>query len=150
MSRLFPGAEVSRRRRDALLALLFALALALLVARAARKQGGVLERNQAFGARFLAGADPYFDPALGHRLHGPYPPSLALVAAPLALLPEGVARVAWALAQVAALVRALAHDAALDAEYWPSLAVHARRCSRSGSCSPAAGSCATPPAAAGT
>ncbi len=84
---------------------LLSLALlgALLVARAGGKQDGVLVRNRAFGERFLAREDPYFDPERGHRIHGPYPPSLVWFAAPLALVPEPVARIGWSVAQVGAL-----------------------------------------------
>jgi hypothetical protein len=90
--------------RERVLAILFGVLLVALVARAARKEGGVLERNRAFGERFLAGDDPYYDPARGKRIHGPYPPSFALAAAPLALLPELAARIAWASLQAGALV----------------------------------------------
>ncbi len=64
----------------------------------------MLERNRAFGERFLAGEDPYFDPVRGRRIHGPYPPSFALAAVPLALLPERAARIGWACIQGGALV----------------------------------------------
>ena len=101
---LFPTSELGLRRRNRVLALLFVALAALLVGRALRKDGGVLVRNREFGQRFLAGHDPYEDPVRGHRIHGPYPPSLALVAAPLALVPEPAARLGWALAQVACLL----------------------------------------------
>lgn len=94
-----------KRRRIARWLGLLALALAVfLIARAMRKEGGVMELNRAFGARFMAGEDPWFDPARGERVHGPYPPSLAWVAVPLASLPITLARGLWASAQVAALI----------------------------------------------
>jgi hypothetical protein len=100
---LFPE-SAERRARIAYRLAWLALALAIfLVARAMLKTGGVMELNRAFGARFLAGEDPWFDPVRGMRVHGPYPPSLAWVAVPLALLPELAARGLWASAQVAAL-----------------------------------------------
>jgi len=111
--------------RDRILAILFAAFLVVLVARAARKEGGVLVTNQGFGARFLAGDDPYFDPALGRRIHSPYPPSLALVAAPLALLPTPAARVAWALAQACALVAAFVLLRRWARRWWPDVAPQA-------------------------
>ena len=124
-SLLLPEDPAARRRRDRVLATLLVLLFAVLVARAARKEAGVLVNNQAFGARFLAGQDPYEDPALGRRVHGPYPPSYVLVCAPLALLPTRAARVVWVLAQCAALValhRLLRRRLALS---WPALEPHA-------------------------
>lgn len=104
MEALFPT-DPARRRRIARGLALLAIALAiLLVARAMRKQGGVMELNRAFGERFLDGLDPWFDPERGHRVHGPYPPSLAWVAVPLSLLPLQLARAVWAMAQIGALV----------------------------------------------
>lgn len=103
MSVIFPAEASARRTRDRVLALLFAILCVVLVARAARKQGGVLELNRAFGARFLAHEDPWYDPERGHRVHGPYPPSLSIVAAPLSLLPPTAARVVWASMQMLAL-----------------------------------------------
>lgn len=125
VSVLFPGDGVARRRRDRVLAALFLALLVFLVARAARKDGGVLVRNQEFGARFLAGQDPYFDPARGHRVHGPYPPSFALVAAPLALLPTPAARIAWGTAQAAALLLLFPLLARWARNGWPAAAPHA-------------------------
>jgi len=122
---LFPGDPRALRRRDRVLAILFALFLAVLVARAARKDGGVLLTNQGFGARFLAGEDPYFDPALGRRVHAPYPPSFALAAAPLSLLPTTIARVAWAGAQATALVLVCFLARGWASRYWPRAAAHA-------------------------
>lgn len=104
MNWLFPSDERSRARRDRVLALAFAVSLVFLVVRAAWKTDGVLVRNQQFGARFLAGEDPYFDPVRGHRIHGPYPPTLVWVAVPLALLPTLAARIAWACVEALALV----------------------------------------------
>jgi hypothetical protein len=122
---LLPDDPEARRRRDRwLLALGILLALALVV-RAARKQDGVLVRNQEWGARFVAGEDPYFDPARGHRIHGPYPPSYALVCAPLSLLPEPSARVAWAVGQVGALAAAFALVRRWLARAAPGCAPHA-------------------------
>lgn len=103
MEALFPSDAVRQRRLARWLGLL-ALALAVfLVLRALRKEGGVMELNRAFGARFLDGLDPWFDPERGRRVHGPYPPSLAWIAVPLSLLPLGLARGLWALLQLGAL-----------------------------------------------
>jgi len=115
----FPSSDSARRRRDRLLALAFGLLAVVLVARAVRKDGGVLVRNREFGQRFLAGQDPYEDPVRGHRIHGPYPPSLALVAVPLALVPESVARIGWALAQVASLALLYRLSRRALARAWP-------------------------------
>lgn len=101
---LFPSDPERRERLGRWLGYL-AIALAVfMLARALRKEGGVMELNRAFGARFLAGQDPWFDPARGHRVHGPYPPSLAWVAVPLSCLPLLLARGIWAALQVGALV----------------------------------------------
>jgi len=121
----FPATPAARRRRDRILAVLGVLALLFLVGKSARKEAGVIVHNQEFGARFLAGEDPYDDPALGHRVHEPYPPSYALVCAPLSLLPLPVARVVWTLTQGAALFvlyRLLRRRLAL---LWPAVAPHA-------------------------
>ncbi|HUR28669.1 MAG TPA: glycosyltransferase 87 family protein, partial [Planctomycetota bacterium] len=104
MESLFPESAERRKKLAAKLAWLALAVAVFLVARALHKHGGVMELNRAFGARFLAGDDPWFDPARGVRVHGPYPPSLAWIAVPLALLPESWARGAWACAQVGALV----------------------------------------------
>lgn len=122
---LFAPAPEARRRRDRLLAVLFLLACLALVVRAARKEAGVLLNNQEFGARFLARADPYADPELGRRVHGPYPPSFALVCGPLALLPTLAARVVWVLAQCGALVLLYRLLRRRLARAWPTLAPHA-------------------------
>jgi hypothetical protein len=122
---LLPSDASALRRRDRVLAILFAAALALLVARAARKDGGVLVRNQEFGGRFLAGQDPYFDPARGHRIHGPYPPSFVLVAAPLSFLTEEAARLAWGAAQAAALLAVFLVLRRWARRWWPEIAPHA-------------------------
>ena len=58
-----------------------------------------MELNRGFGERFLAGEDPYLDLAAGERVHGPYPPSFAWVCVPLSVLPEKLARGAWAALQ---------------------------------------------------
>lgn len=113
------------RRRDRWLAWICAVLLGVLVARAALRDGGVLVRNQEFGARFLAGEDPYFDPGRGHRIHGPYPPSFALIAAPLSRLSTPAARIAWALAQAGALVLLYVLARRWLGEHWPALAPHA-------------------------
>lgn len=130
---LLPDDENARARRDRWLGVLLGVLIVALALRAAQKEDGVLVRNQEFGARVLAGEDPYFDPARGHRVHGPYPPTYAWVTAPLALLPTPVARVAWALLQGAALVAAyrllrslaqrLAGDVAAHAPVWFACAV---------------------------
>jgi hypothetical protein len=125
LERLFPNDPEARRRRDRVLAGLFLVLLVFLVARASRKDGGVLVRNQEFGRRFLAGADPYFDPARGTRVHGPYPPSFALVAAPLSLLPTPLARVAWGTAQALALAAAFVLLRRASRRSWPAAAPHA-------------------------
>src|SRR5262249_57992807 len=107
------------------LATLFVVVLVALVARAARKEGGVLERNRDFGARSLAGEDPYEDVASGQRIHGPYPPSFVLVAAPLAVVPERAARIAWACAQAGALLGLWFLLRGWARTYWPERAEHA-------------------------
>ncbi|MBL8862520.1 MAG: DUF2029 domain-containing protein [Planctomycetes bacterium] len=122
---LLPDDPAARQRRDRTLLGLFLVAALLLVARAARKQDGVLVRNQEWGARFVARQDPYADPAGGPRLHGPYPPSYALVCAPLSRLPEQPARVAWALAQVGALAASYVLLRRWLARGWPTVAPHA-------------------------
>jgi len=122
---LLPDDAAERSRRDRVLGALFLVLLVFLVARAARKEGGVLVHNQGFGSRFLAGEDPYFNPALGHRVYGPYPPSFALVAAPLSLLPTKVARVAWGTAQALALVAAFVVLRRWARAWWPAAAPHA-------------------------
>lgn len=125
MSWLFPTDPERQRRRDRWLVILLGLLIVVLAARAARKHDGVLLRNQEFGARVLAGEDPYFDPARGHRVHGPYPPSYALVTVPLALVPTPLARVGWALAQGAALIAAFRWLTALARRHAPRSAEHA-------------------------
>jgi alpha-1,2-mannosyltransferase len=122
---LLPEDEGARRRRDRWLAAVFVLVAAILVVRAASEEDGVLARNQAWGARFLAGADPYLDPVQGRREHGPYPPSFALVAAPLALLPTTLARIVWAALQVGALVFFLRLLRRRTQALWPALVPHA-------------------------
>ncbi|MBL8857262.1 MAG: DUF2029 domain-containing protein [Planctomycetes bacterium] len=105
---------------------MLALAAAVfLVLRAVRKDDGVLERNREFGARFIARQDPYFDPARGHRVHGPYPPSYVLVTAPLALVPEPLARGAWAVLQIAALASCFVLVQRWLSRGWPECAPHA-------------------------
>ena len=121
---LFPDDARAIERRDRILRWLFLASCALLVARAARKETGVLRLNQQFGARFLAGEDPYFDPARGARVHGPYPPTLVWVAAPLARLPTPAARVAWALVQVGALAALLAVTRRWTSAFSARLAPH--------------------------
>lgn len=93
------GSWTALSRRDRVLGALFVLLCVVLCLRAVRKDEGVMELNRAFGARYLAGEDPYLDAAAGERVHGPYPPSFAWICAPLALLPERVARGGWALVQ---------------------------------------------------
>jgi hypothetical protein len=122
---LLPSDASGIRRRDRWLGVLFALLLVFLVARASRKDGGVLVRNQEFGARFLAGEDPYFDPKLGSRIHGPYPPSYVLITAPLSLLPTPAARVAWGMAQALALFAAWRLARRWAREHWPAVLAHA-------------------------
>jgi hypothetical protein len=122
---LFPDDPERRRKRDRVL-LVLGLVLALfLVARAARKGDSVLVRNQEWGARFVAGQDPYAAPDRGGRLHGPYPPSYALVCAPLSLVPTLLARIAWATAQVAALAALFVLVRRWLARGWPSALPHA-------------------------
>ncbi|MCZ6597541.1 MAG: glycosyltransferase family 87 protein, partial [Planctomycetota bacterium] len=125
MKLFFPDDPEARRRRDRVLVLLFALASVFLVLKASRKTGGVLLRNQEFGAQFLARADPYYNPRFEAPFHGPYPPSFALVAAPLALLPTPVARVAWSTLQVGALVLCFHLGRRRLRQDWPELAPHA-------------------------
>ncbi|MFN0244770.1 MAG: glycosyltransferase family 87 protein [Planctomycetota bacterium] len=122
---LFPADDAALRRRDRVIAILGALVALVLVLRAARKDGGVLETNQAFGGRFLAREDPYFDAERQTFVHRPYPPSYAWITAPLSLLPTKLARVAWASAQVGALALAFVVLRRWAREHWPSLAPHA-------------------------
>lgn len=117
-----PGA---RRRRDRWLLWLGLLVLALLAARAVRKDAGVLENNQAFGARFVAGEDPYFDPTSGRRMHGPYPPSYVLICAPLSRLPTRAARLVWVLVQCLALAGLYPLMRRRLRLSWPALEPHA-------------------------
>lgn len=124
-SALFPETASGLRRRDRGLLCLAVLLMALLVARAARKQAGVLVNNQEFGQRFLDGDDPYVERATGLREHGPYPPSYVLVCAPLALLPTSLARVVWALLQCAALAWMYLLSRRRLADTWPRAAPHA-------------------------
>lgn len=124
MKFLFPADPAARRKLQRWLAFL-AVALALfLVARAMRKSGGVIELNRAFGERFLAGEDPWFDAARGERVHGPYPPSLAWVAVPLSLPPLIVARGVWAALQVGALAALFGLLARRARESFPLAAPH--------------------------
>lgn len=104
MLRWLPDDPRAQLRRDRYLRWFLILVAVVLVAKASRKSQGVLVRNQAFGERFLEHEDPYFDPVRGRRLHGPYPPSLVLVVAPLASLPTKPARVVWAATQILCLV----------------------------------------------
>jgi len=97
----------------------------VLVVRAARKDGGVLRRNQQWGERFLHHEDPYFDPVHQNREHGPYPPSLALMAAPLSLVPTLPARVLWTALQVGALLLLFELLRRRTREHWPALEPHA-------------------------
>src|SRR5262249_7758547 len=122
---LFPSDPSAQRRRDRILLVLFALFCLLLVLRASRKGVGVIVHNQEWGARFLAREDPYLEPDTGRRIHGPYPPSLALVAGPLALLSPPLARVAWSTVQVSALWACFALVRRRLAQHWPALVPHA-------------------------
>lgn len=122
---LFPDDGPGRARRERVLAGLFVLLAVVLVARAARKGVGVLVHNQEWGARFLAHEDPYFDPEAGRRIHGPYPPSLSLMAAPLACLPTTAARILWSTLQIGALWAFYRLLRARLGRHWPALAPHA-------------------------
>lgn len=80
-----------------------ALGLALVV-RTGIRDRGVITDHLEFGRRLLHGLDlyaPYLDPG---PLHPPYPPSFALLTAPFSLLPERLARFAWGILQVGALL----------------------------------------------
>ncbi len=121
---LFPDDPVRRRRRDRVLLVLGIVLAVVLVLRAARKGDSVLVRNQEWGARFVERQDPYVDTLRGGRLHGPYPPSYAIVCAPLSMLPTGVARVVWALAQIGALAATFVLLRRWTARGWPQLAPH--------------------------
>lgn len=125
MSFFFPSDAAARSRRDRALLWIAAILAVVLVVRAALKNDGVLVRNQEFGARFARGEDPYFDPARGHRIHGPYPPSYALVTVPLSWLPTTPARVAWASLQIGALVAAFVLVRRWLRRAWPDEAPHA-------------------------
>jgi len=119
-----PDAPRARARRDRVLAIVAMVGMVLLMARAVRKEAGVLVLNQEFGARSLAGEDPYFDPANGQRVHGPYPPSYAIVCAPLALLPTRAARLVWSSLQCGALVGLYVLLRRRTRASWPELAPH--------------------------
>lgn len=121
---LLPDDPARRRRRDRVLLTLGIVLAAVLVLRAASKGDSVLVRNQEWGARFVERQDPYVDTLRGGRLHGPYPPSYAIVCAPLSMLPTGVARVVWALAQVGALAATYVLVRRWIARGWPQLAPH--------------------------
>lgn len=125
MEALFPSDPARRARLARGLAWLAVAAAIVLIARAMHKTGGVIELNRAFGERFLAGADPWFDVERGQRVHGPYPPSLAWVAVPLSLLPLTLARGLWAAGQVAALAVAYRWLVRRAREDEPRAAVHA-------------------------
>lgn len=122
---LFPDDPARRRGRDRWLFALACVLAVVIVLRAARRSEGVLVRNQEWGARFLDRHDPYDDTRRGGRLHGPYPPSYALVCAPLSVVPTPVARVAWASAQVGALVALYFLVRRWLARGWPSALPHA-------------------------
>jgi hypothetical protein len=124
VSTLLPSDEAARGRRDRVLLWIACLLAVVLVVRAASKQDGVLVRNQDFGARFLRGEDPYFDPVRGVRLHGPYPPSYALVTVPLSLLSTTPARVVWASMQIGALVAGFVLVRRWLRRAWPEIAPH--------------------------
>lgn len=125
MRALFPADPVQRRARDRVLLVLAIVVAVVLVLRAARKTEGVLVRNQEWGARFVDRHDPYDDLRRGGRLHGPYPPSYAIVCAPLSLLPTTPARVVWASAQIAALAALYLLVRRWLARGWPTAAPHA-------------------------
>lgn len=125
MERAFPQDARRRRRRDRILLVLFLLLSVILVERAGRKRDGVLLRNQEWGARFVEREDPYFDPGRGHRIHGPYPPSYALVCAPLSQLPTPLARRLWGAAQVGTLWLLFLLLRRRTREHWPDLVSHA-------------------------
>lgn len=122
---LFPDDPERRRKRDRILLVLAIVLAVVLVLRAARKGDSVLVRNQEWGARVAQGVDPYVDTIRGGRLHGPYPPSYAIVCAPLSMLPTKLARVAWATAQIAALAGMFVLVRRWLTRGWPSVAPHA-------------------------
>ncbi len=120
----FTTDPVRQKRRDRVLVIVFALLSIVLVERAAKNRRGVLLLNQELGARFLAQEDLYFDEVRGRRIHTPYPPSYALVCAPLARLSPPVARRVWCLAQIAALTAIYRVLRRRLREHWPDLAPH--------------------------
>jgi len=122
---LFPADPERRRARDRILLALAIVIAVVLVLRAARKSEGVLVRNQEWGARFVDRHDPYDDLRRGGRLHGPYPPSYAIVCAPLSLLPTTPARVVWASSQIAALAALFVLLRRWLARAWPLAEPHA-------------------------
>lgn len=122
---LFPAGLEARARRDRVLRVLFALLAVVLVARATHKSVGILVHNQEWGERFLARQDPYYEVEIDRRIHAPYPPSLALVAVPLALLPTLVARALWASLQVGALLLFYRLLRGRLRRHWPAVAPHA-------------------------
>ncbi len=125
MLALFPADPERRRRRDRVLLVLAVVLALVLVLRAARKGDSVLVRNQEWGARVVAGVDPYVDTIRGGRLHGPYPPSYALVCVPLSMLPTTLARVVWSTGQIAALAAMYVLVRRWLGRGWPSVAPHA-------------------------
>ncbi len=71
----------------------------VIIARAARKRHGSLQRNRIFAERVIAGANPYAQPPV----HAPYPPSYGIVMAPLLLPGLTGARILWAMLQLTML-----------------------------------------------
>ncbi len=122
---LFPDDPERRRKRDRILLALALVLAVVLVLRAARKGDSVLVRNQEWGARVVEGVDPYVDTIRGGRLHGPYPPSYAIVCAPLSMLPTTFARVVWSTAQITALAAMFVLVRRWLARGWPTVAPHA-------------------------
>jgi hypothetical protein len=104
--RTAPDALIGRVRRATLAWLALGLAIALaLVVRTGVRERGVITDHLEFGRRVLAGEELYAPFLDGDQpLHAPYPPGFGLLTAPFSLLPERVARFAWGLLQVGALV----------------------------------------------
>lgn len=109
--------------RSKLQAWLWGVAGLALVIRTSVRDRGVIYDHLEFGRRLVSGSDlyaPFLDAP--RPLHPVYPPSFGLMTWPFTLVPDAVARAAWAVVQVAALawigvilVRALR-------AHWPELA----------------------------
>lgn len=80
-----------------------ALAVMLVVRTGIRDRGAITDHLE-FGHRVLTGGDLYAPYLEAKPLDPPYPPGFGLLTAPFSLLPERLARFAWGLLQVGALL----------------------------------------------